>query len=833
MKRIILLVSGIILLFTNNSYSQKSFTTYYEMRDFMQSSSGAFKFGLYGFDNPAILNYNQSSLDMLGIISSQENIIGFKRWGLFTGLGGTGFGVMSRFYDGKPAYDYRISQSFGSRTFGMGISYGWSNSHGLKYGFGDMMQVGMLIRPNGNLSLAFNHAFSLMNSNAETVAEIAIRPFTDYPMTFFVDASLFDDKNLSDLNYSGGLSWEFAPGVRANGRYFRDEIYSLGVDISFGRYGVGYNQVSNSSDGFAQSAVGLRMFGNDRTFTDDVLSDDMFVALDLSGSIKYQRNRWFDDSMTLIDLLYLIDESIKDEFIKGMVVNLTNFSANKSMTWEIRNKLLEFKNSGKTIVAYIDRASIDLYHLASVADKIIIDEMGYLSIKGYASGRSYYKRMFDNLGVGFEELRYFKYKSAFEDYTRTEMSEGEREQRQALIDSWYESTREEICSSRKISISDFDRIVDSKIGYFPSDAIAEKLADEMGRWMDMEKKISKDYRIAGVVPIGYRQYLEEPIDDQWGAPKKRIAIYYLTGVCDMDEGIKAREAAETIKWILESPYYSALILRVDSPGGDAMASDYISKLLSERKDKIKIVNVKNFRLDHSIWASFFSFEKDVKPVIVTQGMVAASGGYWLSMNADEIVASPFTVTGSIGVIGAWIYDKGLQDTLGIGYDMIKRGKYSDMGQSYTLPIIPIGLPLRNLTPDELDQRTIEIMALYDKFITLVTEGREISKDNVEVVAQGRIWTGVDAKKIGLVDKIGGLDDAIKVAKEKAGIKEGERYTIDEFPAPKMFDLIPFISNMVGINVEKTKQEINTLDFLLQNNGKPMPMLSIDYWDIIK
>ncbi len=830
MKRIILLITGLVLISTYNSFSQKSFTTYYEMRDFMQASSGAFKFGLYGFDNPAILNYNQSSLDMLGIISSQENIIGFKRWGLFTGLGGTGFGVMSRFYDGKPAYDYRISQSFGSRTFGMGVSYGWTNNHGKKYGFGDMMQVGMLIRPNGNLSLAFNYGFSLMNSHAETVAEIAIRPFTDYPMTFFVDASLFDDKNLSELNYSGGLSWEFAPGIRANGRYFSDEIYSLGVDISFGRYGMGYNQVSNSSDGFVQSAIGLRMFGNDRTFTDDVLSDDMFVALDLSGTIKYQRNRWFDDSMTLIDLLYLIDESTKDKYIKGMVVNLTNFSANKSMIWEIRNKLLEFKNSGKTIVAYIDRASIDLYHLASVADKIIIDEMGYLSIQGYASGRSYYKRMFDNLGVGFEELRFFKYKSAVEDYTRTEMSEGEREQRQALIDSWYENTRDEICKSRRISQSDFDRIVDSKIGYFPSDAIAEKLADEMGRWMDMQKKTSKDYKIAGVVPIGYRQYLQEPIDDQWGAPKKKIAIYYLTGVCDMDEGIKAREAAETIKWILEKSSYSALILRVDSPGGDAMASDYISKLLRKREDNVKVVS---FSSGGTSWSSFFSFKKEVKPVIVTQGMVAASGGYWLSMNADEIVASPFTVTGSIGVIGAWVYDKGLKDTLGINYDMIKRGKYSDMGQSYTLPIIPIGLPIRNMTDDEFDQRTIEIIALYDKFITLVAEGREISKDNVENVAQGRIWTGTDALKNGLVDKIGGLDDAIQLAKEKAGIKKGERYTIDEFPTPKMFDLIPFISNMVGINIEKTKQEITTLDFLLQNNGKPMPMLSIDYWDIVK
>jgi protease-4 len=371
--------------------------------------------------------------------------------------------------------------------------------------------------------------------------------------------------------------------------------------------------------------------------------------------------------------------------------------------------------------------------------------------------------------------------------------------------------------------------VDSKIGYFASDAIAEKLVDETGRWMDMQKKISREYRLAGVVPIGYREYLQEPIDDQWGAPKKKIAVYYLTGVCDMDDGIKAREAAETIKWILENPSYSALILRVDSPGGDAMASDYIAKVIRDRKDNTRVGYVSYNR---SFW-SFFAYKKEIKPVIVTQGMVAASGGYWLSMDADEIISSPFTVTGSIGVIGAWVYDKGLQDTLGISYEMVKRGKYSDMGQSYTLPIIPIGLPLRNLTTDELDQRTIEIMALYDQFTTLVADGREMTKDNVEVVSQGRIWTGADANKIGLVDKIGGLDDAIKIAKEKAGIKEGERYSIVEFPAPKMFDLIPFISNMVGINVEKTKQEINTLDFLLQNNGKPMPMLSIDYWDIVK
>jgi protease-4 len=826
MKKTLLALIFFIFAITYHSYSQRSFTNYYQMRDFAQASPGAFKFGLYGFDNPALLNYNLNPFDLMAIASTQENVISTKRWGLFTGLGGSGFGFISHEIEGKPVYDYRISTSFGSRTFGLGLTYGWTNEHGKKFGYTSMMQAGMLLRPNPNLSIGINHAFSLDNSNAETVAELAIRPI-DYPFTIYGDIALFENENLKNARYSAGVSLEVLSGIRLNGRYFSDEVLALGIDLSFGSYGV--NFLHNTASGGIQpmNSVGFRVGGRDRSIFGDFSEKNYYAILDLPSSIKYQRNRFFDNTMTLLDAIKMIDEATEDDNIKGMVINLTNFSANKSMIWEIRDKLVKFRNSGKRIVVFIDRADIDMYHLASVANEIVMDEMGYISITGYASGRSFYKRMLDDAGIGFEEIRLFKYKSAVENYSRTEMSEGEREQRKAYIDSWYEYTRKEICEYRSLTNESFDRIVDAKIGYFTDDAIKEKLVDKTGRWTELQEYFRNNYKRHTLVPIWYNDIIPEPIDDKWGEPKRRIAVYYLEGVCDMDNGIRARKAAQEIKAILESRRYDALILRVDSPGGDALASDYVAKIIRERSKANVSSNILSDILIPSKTSNYTT------PVIVSQGMVAASGGYWLSMDADEIISSPFTITGSIGVISGWLYDKGIKDTIGIDYDFVKRGKYSDIGQSFTLPIIPIGLPLRNLTSDELEQRTNQVMSLYDQFISFVSKARKMDKDEVEKIAQGRIWTGADAIKNKLVDRLGGLDDAIQSAKDKAGIRKGERYVIDEFPEPKLFDFMPLLANLIGINMQKTKKEISNLDMLIQNNGKPMPMMSIEFWDLTK
>jgi protease IV len=253
----------------------------------------------------------------------------------------------------------------------------------------------------------------------------------------------------------------------------------------------------------------------------------------------------------------------------------------------------------------------------------------------------------------------------------------------------------------------------------------------------------------------------------------------------------------------------AIVLRVDSLGGDAMASDYIAEVVRKYKDK--------------------------KPIIVSQGAVAASGGYWLSMDAGTIVSSPVTITGSIGVISSWIYDKGLKDDLGIGTSIVKHGKYSDLGMSYQLPIIPIGLPLRNLNQDERNQFEGTIRSLYTDFVTKVASGRKMSYNAVDSIAQGRVWTGKSAKEIGLVDKLGGLSYAIKLAKEQANLKADEDINIYEFPKQELFDLSLLFSNLFGFDsgVNLKESDLNDIIYRLKNNGTAMPVLPIEYLELTK
>jgi len=275
----------------------------------------------------------------------------------------------------------------------------------------------------------------------------------------------------------------------------------------------------------------------------------------------------------------------------------------------------------------------------------------------------------------------------------------------------------------------------------------------------------------------------------------------------METGIKARKLVNDIKWAMESKHVSAVVLRVDSPGGDALASDYIAEVMHQFKGK--------------------------KPIIVSQGAVAGSGGYWLSMYGDTIVAAPGTITGSIGVISSWIYDKGLKDTLGINVDLVKKGKFADFGYPFMLPIIPIGLPLNPLDNEQKDILEKYIMNSYEMFTKKVAEGRNVPVDEIKEVAQGRIWSGLDGKEKKLVDVIGGLQDAINIAKEKAGITNDEKVQIIQLPRPE-FNLSLSLLGMIGVDTEmfKSKENIllNSVKMRLENNGKPMFTVPVEFYD---
>jgi len=370
-----------------------------------------------------------------------------------------------------------------------------------------------------------------------------------------------------------------------------------------------------------------------------------------------------------------------------------------------------------------------------------------------------------------------------------------------FINDWYEIAREEITEQRDIDSDKFDEIVSGKLSYDAQELIDLGLVDVVGRWNQLDElKSELAPGIDFTINAGSLYKTNEPIDDQWSLDNDYVAVIYANGVCAMEGGINARTLWRYVEMAVKNPSIGAIVLRVDSPGGDPLASEYIAKIVRDNKDK--------------------------KPIIVSQGMLAASGGYWLSMDADEIFTTPMTITGSIGVISGWIYDKGLQDTLGITTDMVKVGKYADLGFAWQDPLLGIGLPVRDLTEDEEELRKTEILELYDDFVKRVADGRSIDEEEVKEVAQGRVWTGKRAMGINLVDKIGGLSAAMKRAAEL--IDSDNEVLFVEYPPRSNFDFQRLVPELLPINVKTVSKSVERVNFLVGLNGKALPMLPIDW-----
>jgi protease-4 len=469
----------------------------------------------------------------------------------------------------------------------------------------------------------------------------------------------------------------------------------------------------------------------------------------------------------------------------------------------VREKLKEIKSSGKKIYIYIDRAGMIEYHFASVADKIILDPMGTISLNGYLLGRTFLKGSLEKLGIGFHELRYFKYKSAAENLARENFSEADREQRQKLVDEYYKLAQKDICEGRNFSHTFFNEIVDSSFIYLPEDALALNLVDTLARWSDISDVIKKYEKENKYLIAASSLEKFNLTDDYWGS-KPMIAVIYAIGGTSMDDGIKARSLVKYVESAINNSNVKAIVLRVDSPGGDALAADLIADVLRKNKGK--------------------------KPVIVSQGYVAASGGYWLSMYADTIVAAPNTITGSIGVIGSFIYNKNFKEELGLSVDYVKKGKFADLGFGATLPLIGLTLPDRDFTEQELTIAEKGIKTLYKDFVRKVSLGRNKSFDEIEKIAQGRMWAGSDGLRNGLVDVLGGLDTAIKIALEKSNLTDKD-YEIIELPEREWFDFNSLLPNFLRIEQKIVEDPfIRDLKFRLQYNGIPMPLLPLDFID---
>ncbi|MCL1992975.1 MAG: signal peptide peptidase SppA [Spirochaetes bacterium] len=554
-----------------------------------------------------------------------------------------------------------------------------------------------------------------------------------------------------------------------------------------------------------------------------LFSQNVFLELNLTQSYQFGLLAP-PRSKPYLGVLAAIDRATRDNNIRGIVLNLSGFNSSRENLWELRAALERFRAAGKKVVAFVSHADLDLYTLATVADKIVMDGQGSLQLLGYVWGRSFFQHSLERLGIGVRELRYFEYKSAAETFTRDTLSEADIRQYGEYLDDIFSYTRATLMAARSWTAEDFDEIINRDFLFSAQSALQRGVVDRIGRKdaiVDALKELGAD-KVKNFVLHGdpatsvmqTRSAYRTRARIALFARPPAIAVVYATGATDMELGIAARSLARTVRELAERRRVKAIVLRINSPGGSAEAADYLAEAVR--------------------------FARQKKPVVVSMGRAAASGGYWAAVHANHIVATPFTLTGSIGVIGSWFFDDGATGRLGVTQGLMQRGDSADLLTGFLLPN-------RDLRDDEEERFQNMILDMYRVFIEKVAEGRSMEIEAVEAVAAGRVFSGQRALEAGLVDSIGGLWDAIDIARNLAGIPPGKRIILSEYPRPSFRDRVlrqlAFAAASVagsfggagtgGLAAAAALEHfllpapmLEDLRFRLERNGQPMPILPL-------
>lgn len=721
----------------------------------------------------------------------------FDNWGLATS-GWLNLGVNSHAFQ-RPTggrgrvYDWQLGLSGGDRRSRLGLAYRWAAGDNEALGREDALVLGLLSRPGRAMSLGISHTNSVASNHHQTVFDLGLRPLGTDHLTFFGDFTLDDGENLAGGYWGAGLTMQPTAGVMLGGRVY-DDPYSDELTVVFNLGFALDDDATHVLGAVNEDRSAIYVTGRTNppqlNLIDEVTAPwerraVRYAPLNLENRyLTYQKYRWFDGRrVAWLDLAAYLDAVEADDGIDGLVIDVRDFVGRPSLIWELRQRLQRLRDQGKEVVAIANRLDLPRYYLASVADRIVMDPEGDLVLQGVAAGRTYFADMLDKLGVGFQELRYFKYKSAAEVGSRMTMSEGQREQSQRLVDVIYDEFRDEIGRSRDLSAQAFDELVNDMVGIPPAEALDRGLIDQVGRRRDVIDWLREE-RGAQLAAPNPRHAPHAYPETRWGEPP-RIAVVFAVGGCDMDSGIRGRATSRYLERLARDPGVKAVVLRADSPGGDPLPSDLVAGGLQRCRDA-------------------------GKPVIVSQGDVAASGGYWISMNGDEILTTPLTVTGSIGVIAAWIHDDGAGDKLGLAYDGVKRGEHADLLRSWRVPNLGLGLPHRALDEKELALVKDYILEAYDGFVSKVADSRDLAEEHVREVAQGRVWMGPDAIEHQLCDRLGGLTAALDLARERAGLGPDDEVVYIEYPPRRGFDLSGLLPSsplgLLGLAAERPERQ---------------------------
>jgi protease-4 len=634
------------------------------------------------------------------------------------------------------------------------------NAKGSPYDAAGFWDLGLMFRASRRLSLGavaknLNRPVILGERTRQRyTAAVAYRPLGER-LTLGFDFEQSQKEKFDRGFYRVTADFEVKPGFRLFGNFDRTQSFGFGMNIGLGNLGFrghgAYDKKGEYSSGINSMYLSSRPLGNLHP------PKNQGVVLKLSGEFPEEPAAGFfaPKKTGFLELLQGLSEARRDPKVKGMVLKIGPTDFGFARLQEVANEIKAFRASGRKVIAYLEETGDASYFLAAHCDVIAMAPVAALEANGLKSERTFFKGTLDKLGIKAEFLQHGKYKSAAEVLTRTEMSDPAREEANAILDELFGQFTQAVAAGRNLPADSVKRLIDSSP--LISDAARASGLIDTALYPDQLEDYARSVFGRKLYWTSLKPFINPaPSVPPW-RPYPEIAVVSATGgIAEGPSGsdflfgktMGAATMEKALKKAREDKNVKAIVLRIDSPGGTVQGSDLIWRAVGQAAAK--------------------------KPLVVSMGDVAASGGYYITTPLKEnVLASPGTITGSIGVLGGKFDLSGLYQKIGFSKEVLTRGKNADLGGAS-----------RPFTPEQKEKVQEQIDRAYAHFIQIVAEGRQKPGEKIDEIAQGRVWTGSQAARLGLVDGEGGLLDAIRIARQKAGLKPGEKIRLGSYPESK-------------------------------------------------
>ncbi|MBN2465297.1 signal peptide peptidase SppA [candidate division WOR-3 bacterium] len=636
-------------------------------------------------------------------------------------------GPLAAYWEPEPAH-YGVALGAGSNGLYSGLRF--------RHDSLSRWDLSVLVRPLKQLSVGatwdeLNHGWGRLALGA------AVRPIGNR-LTLFGETYL-----VTPLRPMVGLEAEPVDGLKLGLKAFfsgraEDVQFVAGLSVGLGKAGIGASAV------YEPRVAGAFLRGGTAARRAFAFQRGCYLEIDLNEEIVDRKPGFSLSShnvRTSWDLLELVSRAEKDKNVKALLLKIDGMGASFAQLQELRQSLVRFRAQGKKIVVYAPSLGMGSYYVASVADRVWTHPLGDVTIPGMSMGTIFLKGTLEKLGLQFDGTRHGKYKSAIEMFTEDSLTPPNREQLEAYLDAPYDEFLNVTAQGRHVSRDSMEVLVN--IGFFNTDeAMRSGLVDTVCYHDELDSLLKKELK--GLSKVSEKKYRSEVASNEDWGKIPAIAIVYASGSIATGESrtdfltgsmtMGAQTMVRAIRQARTDGRVKAVVLRIDSPGGDGFASDMIWRELELCRKK--------------------------KPLVASMAGVAGSGGYYIACNATRVFALPTTLTGSIGVFNFKLVTEGLFNKLGARRQVVKRGEHADAMSD-----------LRTMTPEEDSMMQAQVDHFYRQFVQKVADGRKLTFAHVDSVGQGRIWSGLDAKRVGIVDTLGGFLEAVEYAKRLAKLKE--------------------------------------------------------------